>query len=373
MNIRDLIDSPKTNKTSPVKSQIQEGGENSYPTYCVCGSSSTDEFMIACDNCNLWCHGQCVGITDFDSERLVRWFCPRCLGNRYSGLQTVIKPLCAYMRCNGNSYFGQDNLLKSSRRVVRKGSKYCSDECGNGNANYLILKALRKQIVAPGDSLNVHRGQQWYQIENQIHKESKLLKIYQDDLDQKRVQLNNIVNIVKLANDLSSKVQNLDIKSDRHMELICGYKLDILMVVSSLQDLGMETDKFTSSDQLLSAIKQIGICLQVRNKCSLHNVSGSQKSNIPTSELNEILVPGWAHLLYSKVEFQRDQLEIAVAQKTNSINRLKRDQETYEHSAVKLKLDDGIAVNIESQFATPDASETETVLSPTCFNVSITS
>ncbi|KAI3629990.1 hypothetical protein MIR68_011425 [Amoeboaphelidium protococcarum] len=373
MNIRDLIDSPKTNKTSPVKSQTQKSGENSYPTYCVCGSSSTDEFMIACDNCNLWCHGQCVGITDFDSERLVRWFCPRCLGNGYSGLQTVIKPLCAFMRCNGNSYFGQDNLLKSSRRVVRKGSKYCSDECGNENANYLILKALRKQSAGPEASFKGHRGQLWYQINNQIHKESKLLKIYQDDLDQKRAYLDNIVNIVKLANDLSSKVQNLISESDRHKELICGYKLDLLMVESSVQDLGMETDKFTSSDELLSTRKQSGICLQVRSKCSLHNVSGSQKSNFPCSELNDIPIPGWAHLLYSKVDFQIDQLEIAVAQTTNRLNRLKRDQEIYEHSAVKFKLDNGISVNIESQFATPDASETETALSSTCFNVSIIS
>ncbi|KAI3644228.1 hypothetical protein MP228_010392 [Amoeboaphelidium protococcarum] len=373
MNIRDLIDSPKTNKTSPVKSQIQEGGENSYPTYCVCGSSSTDEFMIACDNCNLWCHGQCVGITDFDSERLVRWFCPRCLGNGYSGLQTVIKPLCAYIRCNGNSYFSQQNLLKSSRRVVRKGSKYCSDECGNGNANQLILKALRKQSAAPGASLNGHRGQQWYQTDNQIHKESQLLKIYQDDLDQKRVQLNSIVNIVKLANDLSTKLQSLDNKSDHHMELICGYKLDILMKDSSVLELNMETDNITSSDELLSTIRQIGICLQVRNKCALHNVSGFQKSNISTSELDDIPIPSWAHLMYSTVDFQRDQLEIAVAQTTNRINRLKRDQEIYEHSAVKLKLDYGISVNIESQFATPDASEIEDALSPTCFNVSITS
>lgn len=38
--------------------------------------------MIACDNCNEWYHGQCVGLEEEDSVSIDEYFCPKCSKQR---------------------------------------------------------------------------------------------------------------------------------------------------------------------------------------------------------------------------------------------------------------------------------------------------
>ncbi|OTF78682.1 hypothetical protein BLA29_012016 [Euroglyphus maynei] len=43
--------------------------------YCLCRSSRTDKFMIMCDKCNEWFHGECVKITQSEAKKMKEYFC----------------------------------------------------------------------------------------------------------------------------------------------------------------------------------------------------------------------------------------------------------------------------------------------------------
>lgn len=46
--------------------------------YCICRTSDTSRFMIGCDNCNEWYHGDCISITESYAKNIVKFFCLIC-------------------------------------------------------------------------------------------------------------------------------------------------------------------------------------------------------------------------------------------------------------------------------------------------------
>lgn len=46
--------------------------------YCVCRSSNIDTFMICCDFCEEWFHGDCIGVTENSSKDIEMFYCKRC-------------------------------------------------------------------------------------------------------------------------------------------------------------------------------------------------------------------------------------------------------------------------------------------------------
>ncbi|KAI9597590.1 hypothetical protein BDF19DRAFT_433856 [Syncephalis fuscata] len=53
---------------------------------CICDTPTIDHgrFMIACDQCAVWFHGECVGIGPEMAEEGAEWYCRRCLAKRKS-------------------------------------------------------------------------------------------------------------------------------------------------------------------------------------------------------------------------------------------------------------------------------------------------
>mmetsp|Transcript_22820 Transcript_22820/g.49862 ORF Transcript_22820/g.49862 Transcript_22820/m.49862 type:complete len:155 (-) Transcript_22820:351-815(-) len=45
---------------------------------CSCGRIDTSKFMLACDGCDRWFHGECVKVTEKKAERLRSWLCRAC-------------------------------------------------------------------------------------------------------------------------------------------------------------------------------------------------------------------------------------------------------------------------------------------------------
>jgi len=54
------------------------------PTYCLCQGIDDGRFMIACDSCYQWFHGECVKITEEAADKLDFYICPGCRRRGYA-------------------------------------------------------------------------------------------------------------------------------------------------------------------------------------------------------------------------------------------------------------------------------------------------
>jgi len=46
--------------------------------YCVCRKPDHGGFMIGCDNCDEWYHGECVRINEARSKQILKYICEKC-------------------------------------------------------------------------------------------------------------------------------------------------------------------------------------------------------------------------------------------------------------------------------------------------------
>jgi len=78
-----------------------DGGtsESDSGPYCLCRGPDNHRFMIACDRCEDWFHGECIGMDKYTGENLVqKYICPNCSdGKRYV---TRYKKMCSLKGCN---------------------------------------------------------------------------------------------------------------------------------------------------------------------------------------------------------------------------------------------------------------------------------
>ncbi|KAL1020537.1 hypothetical protein UPYG_G00001390 [Umbra pygmaea] len=48
------------------------------PVYCVCRRPDINCFMIGCDCCSEWFHGNCIGISEKAAKAIRVWYCDKC-------------------------------------------------------------------------------------------------------------------------------------------------------------------------------------------------------------------------------------------------------------------------------------------------------
>ncbi|XP_037026766.1 CXXC-type zinc finger protein 1-like [Bradysia coprophila] len=99
--------------------------------YCLCRSSDCSRFMIGCDGCEEWYHGDCIFVSEKEAKHIKHYYCQRCKENDPS-LQTVFRavPVAAVP-----SNPSDDRLPKKPKEKVREsdakeGSK-SKGRCGN--------------------------------------------------------------------------------------------------------------------------------------------------------------------------------------------------------------------------------------------------
>jgi len=52
--------------------------ENGETIYCVCRSTDVNRFMIGCDHCEEWYHGDCINVTEKEAKYIKKFFCKEC-------------------------------------------------------------------------------------------------------------------------------------------------------------------------------------------------------------------------------------------------------------------------------------------------------
>uniref|UniRef100_A0A3B4BG84 Death inducer-obliterator 1 n=1 Tax=Periophthalmus magnuspinnatus TaxID=409849 RepID=A0A3B4BG84_9GOBI len=77
----ELEDSSSTSTTSS-SDESDDGGYDPNALYCICRQKHNKRFMICCDRCEEWFHGDCVGITEARGRLMERngedYICPNC-------------------------------------------------------------------------------------------------------------------------------------------------------------------------------------------------------------------------------------------------------------------------------------------------------
>ncbi|KAK3336647.1 hypothetical protein B0T19DRAFT_396375 [Cercophora scortea] len=75
-----------------------DSSESDSGPYCLCRGPDNHRFMIACDRCEDWFHGECIGMDKYTGENLVqRYMCPNCSdGDRNV---TRYKKMCSLEGC----------------------------------------------------------------------------------------------------------------------------------------------------------------------------------------------------------------------------------------------------------------------------------
>uniref|UniRef100_UPI00336AEC94 CXXC-type zinc finger protein 1 n=1 Tax=Drosophila melanogaster TaxID=7227 RepID=UPI00336AEC94 len=66
------------------------GGKQEDQAYCICRSSDCSRFMIGCDGCEEWYHGDCIGITEKEAKHIKQYYCRRCKKENPE-LQTIFR------------------------------------------------------------------------------------------------------------------------------------------------------------------------------------------------------------------------------------------------------------------------------------------
>ncbi|KAB5560089.1 hypothetical protein GE09DRAFT_962291 [Coniochaeta sp. 2T2.1] len=89
--------------------------------YCLCRGPDNHRFMIACDRCEDWFHGDCIGMDKYTGENLVqRYICPRCTDGKL--YVTRYKKTCALERCDRPARMYGDDVVKGESSI------FCSAE-----------------------------------------------------------------------------------------------------------------------------------------------------------------------------------------------------------------------------------------------------
>ncbi|KAM0283517.1 hypothetical protein ACHAQH_002468 [Verticillium albo-atrum] len=95
--------------------------------YCLCRGPDDHRFMIFCDNCQDWFHGECVDMDrDVGNNLVERFVCPNCT-DLANNVRTLYKKTCSLKSCNREArLYGDRDSNEDVKPELR--SVFCSDE-----------------------------------------------------------------------------------------------------------------------------------------------------------------------------------------------------------------------------------------------------
>ncbi|KAF7664396.1 hypothetical protein LDENG_00178390 [Lucifuga dentata] len=87
----------KEEKSIEIYSNISDSEDyDADALYCICRQKHNKRFMICCDSCQEWFHGDCVGVSETEGCKMEKksqeYICPPCTTKKLSQLQTESQP-----------------------------------------------------------------------------------------------------------------------------------------------------------------------------------------------------------------------------------------------------------------------------------------
>lgn len=87
--------------------------------YCVCRTSDSSRFMICCDACEEWYHGDCINITEKEAKHIKQYFCISCK-EKDPSLMVVFRPVPAAAATQPPSFGHAGNSGHHSQTTTSK-------------------------------------------------------------------------------------------------------------------------------------------------------------------------------------------------------------------------------------------------------------
>ncbi|PVH71056.1 SPOC-domain-containing protein [Cadophora sp. DSE1049] len=138
----DLDSTPEPKKKGSKKKKVEKE-EEAEVIRCVCGAVSSppgdEEPWIACDNCTVWQHNVCVGVTTFEDEIPEHYLCEQCgpAGHKelLDGLKKGIKVWEMRQKKHILQKAQAEQEEKEEKPKGKKKGKRVSDPATNGKAS----------------------------------------------------------------------------------------------------------------------------------------------------------------------------------------------------------------------------------------------
>ena len=250
---------------------LEEWGEKK--VYCICKKADDGTWMVECDYCKDWFHGDCVGLEQEMSDNLLDSYCCPTCENKSLG-KSSWKKACRLKGCKKAAIF----LDKKVHVESDKDMLYCSAEHGVEFWTNIIRGAeveaediatlvenckFSKEFKVMG---NVNYPINYNLVETKLTEEERESKKHIEDrikLHQEHLQKwEERAQYIEWVGERTLAI-NLQRKAEKETE-VCGYSEDI-----NDEAWLQSSAPFKESKELVLA-KRDGICQKDRRKCQKH-------------------------------------------------------------------------------------------------------
>ncbi|KAK2862504.1 hypothetical protein Q5P01_002037 [Channa striata] len=167
--------------------ESDDGGYDPNALYCICRQKHNKRFMICCDRCEEWFHGDCVGITEARGRLMERngedYICPNCTAKK----NQVVRPATSILSSNTDIGKPEVDVIPATASAVTSSANAAMV---NNNGSGASSSAGQAAPTEPSSSTGTEdKGSEDLGIKGRIEKATnptgkKKIKIFQPAVQQ---------------------------------------------------------------------------------------------------------------------------------------------------------------------------------------------
>ncbi|KAK6331088.1 hypothetical protein TWF696_003164 [Orbilia brochopaga] len=280
--------------------------------YCICRRPDTGKWMIGCDGCDDWFHGECVQLRPADEDLVDQYFCPNCQSKGF-GI-TTWKRKCRLPSCHSPAAVASNPP-----------SKYCSPEHGLEffRSQQYLTEYGTKELAAVlsavndangfrnlGNSVSVPRSAaERVKLEDSLHQDEEKLAPMKIAIKRQKARLGARSQFISMAKERQKRVADelrgeAD-QSSKGIKEICGFDIRLAMDDDEFADWceGEEGRTVFSCGEIGG---REGLCM--RRKCEKHKYW--LRIAMEDIELEERLVNEGATMVLTEENGQRQRQDV---------------------------------------------------------------